>query len=69
MQHSGIAQSKMALYHPRCFLQKVLNVKAPRDLHTLAISQVSSKEKTKTTMVTKKLDFESWTLKISKECS
>jgi hypothetical protein len=44
---------QMALYNPGCFLQKVLAVKAPRDLYTLAMSKVSYKERTKTTMVTK----------------
>jgi hypothetical protein len=34
-------------------LQKVLAVKAPRYLYTLAMSQVSYKERTKTMMVTK----------------
>jgi hypothetical protein len=34
-------------------------VKAPRDLYTLAISQVSYKERTKTTMFTK-----DWTSKV-----
>ena len=43
----------MALYHPGCLLQKVLAVKAPGDLYTLAMSQVSYKERTNTTMVTK----------------
>jgi hypothetical protein len=37
----------MALYHPGYFLQKVLAVKAPRHLYTLAMSQKSSKERTK----------------------
>jgi hypothetical protein len=41
------------------FLQKVLGVKAQRDLYNLAMSQVSYKERTKTTMVTKK-----WTSKV-----
>jgi predicted nucleotidyltransferase component of viral defense system len=66
MQHSGIAESskhvtpsQMALYHPGCFLQKVLPVKAPRDLYTLAMSRVSYKERTKTTMVIK-----NWTSKV-----
>jgi hypothetical protein len=40
MQHSLSAEfnkhaSQMALYHPGCFLQKVLAVKASRDLNTL----------------------------------
>ncbi len=57
MQHYGIAQSsKQAntftddIVSPWVFLQKVLAVKAPRDLYTLAMSQVSYKERTKTTM-------------------
>ena len=54
-----LTPSQMALYHPGCFLQKVLAVKAPRDLYTLAMSQVSYKERTKTTMVTK-----NWTSKV-----
>jgi hypothetical protein len=50
---------QMALYHPGSFLQKVLAVKAPRDLYNVAMSQVSYKERTKTTMVTK-----NWTSKV-----
>ena len=49
----------MALYHPRCFLQNVLAVKAPRDFYTLAMGQESFKERTKTTIVTKH-----WTSKV-----
>ena len=37
----------MTLYQPGCLLQKVLTVKAPGDLYTLAY-----KERTNTTMVT-----------------
>ncbi len=44
---------------PGCFLQKVLAVEAPRDLYTLAISQVSYKERTKTILVT-----QNWTSKV-----
>ena len=43
----------MALYQPGCLLQKFLAVKAPGDLDTLAMSHVSYKERTNTTMVTK----------------
>ena len=43
----------MTLYQPGCLLQKVLAVKAPGDLYTLAMSQLSYKERTNTTMVTK----------------
>ena len=44
----------MALFQPSCLLQKkVLAVKAPGDLYTLAMSQVSYKERTNTSMVTK----------------
>jgi hypothetical protein len=53
-----LTPSQMALCHPGCFLQ-VLAVKAPRDFYTLAMSQVSYKERTKTTMVTK-----NWTSKV-----
>ncbi len=52
----------MALYHPGCFLQKVLAVKAPkapRDLYTLAMSRIFYKEITKTIMITKY-----WTYKV-----
>jgi hypothetical protein len=48
-----LTPSQMALYHSGCFFQKVLAMKATRDLYTLAMSQVSYKERTKTTMVTK----------------
>jgi hypothetical protein len=48
-----LTPSQMALYHPGCFLQKFLVVKAPSDFHVLAMSQVSYKEIPKTTMVTK----------------
>jgi hypothetical protein len=41
------------------FLQKVLDVKAPRDLYNLAMSQASYKERIKTIMVTK-----NWTSKV-----
>jgi hypothetical protein len=41
----------MALSHPESFFQKILAVKAPKDLHILAMSKVSYKERTKTTMV------------------
>ena len=43
----------MTLYQPGCLLQKVLAVKGPGDLYTLAMSKVSNKERTNTTMVTK----------------
>ena len=45
--------AKVALFQPGCLLQKVLAVKDPGDLYTLAMSQVSYKERTNTTMVTK----------------
>ena len=48
-----LTPEQMALYQPGCLLQKVLAVKAPGDLYTLAISQVSYKDRTNTTMVTK----------------
>jgi hypothetical protein len=48
-----LTPSEMALYHPGWFFQKVLAVSASRDLYTLAMSQVSYRERTKTTMVTK----------------
>jgi hypothetical protein len=38
---------------PWVFFEKALAVKAPRDLYTLAMSQVSYKERTKTTIVFK----------------
>ena len=43
----------MALHQPGCLLQKVCASKAPTDLYSLAMSQVSYKERTKSTMVTK----------------
>jgi hypothetical protein len=42
-----------------CFFAKIMAMKAPRDLHTLAMSQVSYTERSKTTMVTK-----NWTSKV-----
>ena len=48
-----LTPEQMALYQPGCLLQKVLALKAPGDLYTLAISQVSYKERTNTAMVTK----------------
>jgi hypothetical protein len=42
-----LTSAKMALYHPGCFFQKVLAVKNQRDLFTVAMSQVSYKEKRK----------------------
>jgi hypothetical protein len=67
IQHSGIAQSSKhadtftnGIVSPWVFfLQKVLAVKAPRDLYTLAMSRVSYKETTKTIMVSK-----NWTYKV-----
>ena len=44
---------RMALHQPGCLLQKVCASKAPSDLYNLAVSQVSSKERTKSIMVTK----------------
>ena len=43
----------MALYQPGCLLHKVLALKAPRDLYNLAKKQVSFKQRTQNTMVTK----------------
>ena len=44
----------MALYYPGCFiLQKFLALKALRDLYNLAKKQVSFKQRTQNTMVTK----------------
>ena len=54
-----LTPKQMVLYQPACLLQKVLAVKAPGDLYTLAMSQVSYKERTNTTMVTK-----NWTSKV-----
>ena len=54
-----LTPEQMALYQPGCLLQRVLAVKAPGDLYTLAMSQVSYKERTNTTMVTK-----NWTSKV-----
>jgi hypothetical protein len=48
-----LTPSQMALYYPGCLLQKVLAVKAPRDLYNLATKQVSFKQRTQNTMVTK----------------
>ena len=48
-----LTPAQMALYQPGCLLQKFLAVKAPGDLDTLAMSHVSYKERTNTTMVTK----------------
>ena len=48
-----LTPEQMALYQPGCPLQKVLAVKAPGDLYTLAMSQVSYKDRTNTTTVTK----------------
>ena len=48
-----LTPEQMALYQPGCLLQKVLAVKAPGDLYTLAMSQVSYKDRTNMTMVTK----------------
>jgi hypothetical protein len=61
IQHTGITQSSKyadtftdGTVSPWVFfLQKVLAVKAPKDLYTLAMSQVSYKKRTKTTTVTK----------------
>ena len=52
-QAKMLTPEQMALYQPGCLLQKVLAMKAPGDLYTLAMSQVSYKERTNTTMVTK----------------
>jgi hypothetical protein len=47
-----LTPSQMATVSTWVFLQKFLAVKAPRDLYNLAMSQVSYKERTKTTMIT-----------------
>ena len=44
---------QMALHQTGCLLQKVCALKAPTDIYNLAMSQVSYKERTKSTMVTK----------------
>ena len=54
-----LTPAQMAMHLPSCLLQKVLAMKAPRDLYKLAMSQVSYKEKTNKTMVTK-----NWTNKV-----
>jgi hypothetical protein len=63
MQHSGIAQSSKradtftdGTVSPWVFLQKLLTVKAPWDLYTFAMSQVSYKER-KNYHGYQKLDF------------
>ena len=48
-----LTPEQMALHQPGCLLQKVCASKAPTDLYSLAMSQVSYKERTKSTMVTK----------------
>ena len=60
MQHSGIAKpskhappEQMALHQHGCLLQKFCGSKAPTDLYNLEMCQVSYKERTKSTMVTK----------------
>jgi len=54
-----LTPAQMAMHLPGCLLQKVLAMKAPRDLYKLAMSQVSYKERTNKTMVTK-----NWTNKV-----
>ena len=68
MQHSGIAQSSKhadtftdGTVSPWVFLQKVLAVKAPRDLYNLAMSKESFKERIKS-----KKKKKNWTSKVGR---
>jgi hypothetical protein len=54
-----LTPAQMAMHLPGCLLQKVLAMKAPKDLYKLAMSQVSYKERTNKTMVNK-----NWTNKV-----